>query len=337
MADLERAAVAVLPAAVGDYYGTGARDEATLRANEAAWAAWWFRPRRLTGVSDVALATSLLGRSVAHPVVVGPSAGHAMAHPDGELATARAVAALGGTLILSTSSNVSVEEVGAIPGLDLWFQLYPFEDQALTDALVGRAVAAGARAIVLTVDVTSEADTHARPVGGFVDPPLPWAHHDGRSSILRRLDWDWACALAERAGLPIVLKGILHPDDVSRAADLGFPAVVVSNHGGRTLDGAIPTAFALPACAEAATDRIEVYVDSGIRRGGDVLRALALGARAAIVARPILWGLALGGEPGARTIIGRLVRELAEDMAFADVADVRAVPRDLVVDGRMPS
>jgi 4-hydroxymandelate oxidase len=257
-----------------------------------------------------------------------------MAHPDGELATARAVAALGGALVLSTSSNRSVEEVGAVPGLELWFQLYPFADQALTDGLVRRAVDAGARAIVLTVDVTSEADTHARPRGGFVDPPLPWAHHDGRSAILRRLDWDWATALATRCSVPVVLKGLLHPDDVVRAADLGFAGVIVSNHGGRTLDGAVPTAMALPACAEAAGDRMEVYVDGGIRRGGHVLKALALGARAAVVARPLLWGLALGGEDGARAVIARLVRELAEEMAFADVADVRSVPRDLVVDAR---
>jgi 4-hydroxymandelate oxidase len=334
MAELERAASDVLPPDVHAYFTTGARDERTVRENESAWDAWWFQPRRLTGVSEVSLETTLLGRTVAHPIIVGATAGHGMAHPDGELATARAVAALGGTLILSTSSNRSVEEVGAVEGIDLWFQLYPFADPSLTDGLVGRAVAAGARAVVLTVDITSEADTHARPRGGFVDPPMPWAHHDGRSPILRRLDWAWASALLERAGVPVVLKGLLHPDDVAEAAQRGFAGVIVSNHGGRTLDGAIPTALALEPCAEAAGGRIEVYVDGGVRRGGDVLKALALGARAAVVARPILWGLALGGEAGARTVIGRVIRELGEDMALADVADVRAVPRDLVVEAR---
>lgn len=331
MGELERAAAARLSGMVHGYYATGARTERTLRENEAAWDAWWLRPRRLTGVADISLSTTLLGRPVAHPVIVGPSAGHAMAHPDGELATARAVTALGGTLVLSTSSNLSVEEVAAVPGLDLWFQLYPFEDRSLTEGLVRRAVGAGARAIVLTVDVTSEADTHARPVGGFVDPPLPWAHHDGRSAILRHLDWPYARWLADLAGVPVVLKGILHPDDVARAADEGFAGVIVSNHGGRTVDGLMPTALALPGCAAAAAGRLEVYVDGGIRLGGHVLRALALGARAVLVARPILWGLALGGEAGARVVLERLLRELAEDMAFADVADVTALPADLLV------
>lgn len=343
MADLERAAAARLSEQVHGYYATGARAERTLRHNEAAWDAWWLRPRRLSGVSEVSLATTLLGRPVRHPIVVGPSAGHAMAHPDGELATARAVASLGGTLILSTSSNVAVEEVAAVPGLDLWFQLYPFEDRALTEGLVRRAVDAGARAIVLTVDVTSPADTHARPPGGFVDPPLPWAHHSGSPAILRRLDWAYASWIAGIAGVPVVLKGILHPDDVTRAATEGYAGVVVSNHGGRTVDGLVPTAIALRDCAAAAAaaaraaaaaaaeGRLEVYVDGGIREGGHVLRALALGARAVLVARPVLWGLALDGEAGARAILARLLRELSEDMAFADVADVTAVPADLLV------
>jgi 4-hydroxymandelate oxidase len=334
MAEIEQAAASRLPDDVYGYYATGARDERTARENEAAWDAFWLRPRRLTGVSDVRLGTTLLGRAAAHPVIVGPSAGHAMAHPDGELATARAVAALGGVLILSTSSNHSVEEVAAVPGLDLWFQLYPFEDRAVTERLVRRAVDAGARAIVLTVDVTSEADTHARPAGGFVDPPLPWAHHDGHGRILRRLDWDYARALAATCGVPVLLKGILHPDDAARAAEEGFAAIVVSNHGGRTLDGAIPSALALPDCVGAAGARLEVYVDGGVRRGSDVLKALALGARGVLLARPVLWALALEGEAGVRAMLGRLLRELTEDMAFADVADANAVPSDLVVPAR---
>lgn len=335
IADLERAAAEVLTANVHGYYATGARDQRTLLENEAAWGAWWFRPRRLTGVHEVSLATTLLGRPATHPIIVAPSAGHRMAHPEGELGTARAVAAHGGTLILSTSSNVPIEEIGAIAGLTLWFQLYPFADLDFTDALVRRAVAAGAQAIVLTVDVTSEADSHTLPLGGFRTPAdITWALHSGAGHILPHLDWDYAKRVADVGGVPVILKGILHPDDAVKAADEGFPAVVVSNHGGRTLDSAIPTAIALPDVVAAAAGRVEVYVDSGIRRGGDVLKALGLGARAALVARPILWGLALGGGAGATTVLGRLLRELREDMAFADVADVQAIPHDLVVPAR---
>jgi 4-hydroxymandelate oxidase len=238
-------------------------------------------------------------------------------------------------MILSTSSNTAVEEVAAVSGLRLWFQLYPFADQAATDALVRRAVDAGAQAIALTVDVPSDADTHPLPLGGFRTPEgITWALHGGDVQILKRLDWDYARREADVGGVPEVLKGILHPDDVGRAADEGFPAVVVSNHGGRTLDAAIPTAIALPDIVAAAGDRVEVYVDGGIRRGGDVLKALGLGARAVLVARPVLWGLALGGADGATTILGRLLRELREDLHFADVADVRAIPDGLVVPAR---
>jgi 4-hydroxymandelate oxidase len=335
MPELEAAAATVLSANVHGYYATGARDQRTIGENVAAWGAWWLRPRRLTGVHDISLATTLLGRPARHPIIVAPSAGHRMAHPDGELGTAQAVAAHGGTMILSTSSNTDIEEVGAVAGLTLWFQLYPFADLEFTDALIRRAVAAGAEAIVLTVDVTSDADTHTLPLGGFHTPPdITWALHHGAGTILERLDWDYAKRVADVGGVPVILKGILHPDDAVRAADEGFPAIVVSNHGGRTLDAAIPTAMALPDVVAAADGRIEVYVDSGIRRGGDVLKALGLGARAALVSRPILWGLALGGAAGATTVLGRFIRELSEDMAFADVADVRAIPRDLVVPAR---
>ncbi len=335
VADLELAAAERMDSAGWAYYATGARDERTLRENDAAWDDWWWRPRRLTGAWDASIATTLLGRDVPHPIIVAPSALHALAHPDGELATARAVASLGGTMVLSTNSSVPVEAVASVPGLDLWFQLYPFEDEQQTHRLVGRARDAGARAIVLTVDVTSDADTAARPPGGFAVQGVRFAHHGGEPG-LRHLTWAWADRLRDTCGLPVVLKGILHPDDSARAAAEGYAGIVVSNHGGRKLDGSIPTAFALTECVSAAEGRIEVFVDGGIRRGGHALIALALGARGALVARPILWGLALDGEAGARTILGRLVRELAEDAALADIQDIRAIPPDILVSSGAP-
>lgn len=335
-AAIERAAAAILPTDVFEYYATGARDERTIDENVAAWAHWWLQPRRLTGVSEASTATTILGRPVSHPVIVAPTAGHGFAHPDAELATARAAASLGGVFILSTSSNVPLEDVAAVPGLDLWFQLYAFADEARTDTLLGRAVDVGARAIVLTVDVVSEADVRARPEGGFEPPAdMTWAHHDGRSAIHKQLDWAFVRRLRERTPVPVVVKGILHPDDAIRAADEGVAAVIVSNHGGRFLDGSIPTALALPTITEALDDSIEVYVDGGVRRGGDFLRGLALGARAALIGRPILWGLAIDGQDGVHTVLARLIRELAEDAAFAGVADVTEVPRDLVIENSL--
>jgi 4-hydroxymandelate oxidase len=330
-AELEAAAEAVLDANVFGYYVTGAREERTLVENVSAWDSWWIRPRRLTGLGEVSTRTTLLGREVAHPVIVGPSAGHRMATPAGELATARAVAALGGAMIVSTSMNVPVEEIGSVPGLDLWFQLYPLADTQRNDRMIRRALDAGARAIVLTVDVSCFEDTHARPLGGFQDPGVGYPMYDDMHEGLRAMDWAFARRLVDTYRVPVVLKGILHPDDAVRAADEGCAAIVVSNHGGRTLDSAIPTAVALPEVVDAAAGRLEVYVDSGIRRGGHVLKALALGARAALVVRPIVWGLAVGGEDGARTVLARIIRELVEDMAFSEVADATSVPRDLLV------
>jgi 4-hydroxymandelate oxidase len=329
--ELEAAAEQVLDANVFGNFVTGAREERTLIENVAAWDSWWLRPRRLTGLGDVSTRTTLLGREVAHPVIVGPSAGQRMATPAGELATARAVAALGGTMIASTSMNVPVEEVASVPGLDLWFQLYPLADTQRNDRMIRRALGAGARAIVLTVDVSCFEDTHARPIGGFKDPGIGYPMYDDIHEGLRGMDWAFARRLVTTYGVPVVLKGILHPDDAVRAADEGCAGIVVSNHGGRTLDSAVPTAVALPEVAAAAAGRLEVYVDSGIRRGSHVLKALALGARAALVVRPILWGLAVGGEDGARTVLARILRELVEDMAFSEVSSATAVPRDLLV------
>ncbi len=327
---LEEAAARVMHPDAWSYYSTGAGDERTLRANERAWDSWWWRPRRLTGAWDADISTTLLGRNVAHPIIVGPSALHGLAHPDAELATARAVASMGGTMLLSTNSTVAVEDVGRVPGIDLWFQLYPFEDERITQRLVGRARDAGVRSIVLTVDVTSNADPSTRPFGAFTGLSVQFAHHAGEP-ILQNLTWAWADRLRDTCGLPVVLKGILHPDDARRAASAGYAGIVVSNHGGRKLDGSVATAVALPECVEAADGRLEVFVDGGIRRGGQALIALALGARAVMVARPILWGLALDGEEGVRTILARLVRELADDAALADIASVRDItPGSLV-------
>jgi 4-hydroxymandelate oxidase len=329
--EIEAFAANLLPSFAHDYYASGARDEQTFRGNLAAWGRWWLVPRMLTDVSKVSLETSVLGHPISVPLIVAPMASQRMAHPLGELATARAAAAAGTIMIVSTSTTTPIEEIGAVPGLRFFYQLYPWSDYDATIAMVDRAIAAGAKAIVLTVDVSVDIDPKRRPRGGLVAPD--WVtypmHHEG-ASILLSLDWAYFKRLRDHVKVPIVLKGILHPDDARKAIDAGADAIDVSNHGGRTLDGAIPTAEILPEIVEAVDGRVEVLVDGGIRRGVDILRALALGARAAVVGRPFLWGLAVGGEEGSRRIFSILTNELRQDAAYSGVTDVRTVPRDLV-------
>jgi isopentenyl diphosphate isomerase/L-lactate dehydrogenase-like FMN-dependent dehydrogenase len=285
----------------------------------------------LIDVSRVSLATTILGHPIALPIMVAPMAAQRMAHPDGELATARAAAAAGTIMVVSTSTMVPIEEIGAVPGVAFWFQLYPFSDFEATVAMIERAIAAGAKAVCLTVDVASAIDPKQRPRGGMITPEwVTYPMHPPVAETEPALNWAYLERLRASISVPIVLKGILHPEDARRAVDAGAAAIVVSNHGGRTLDGAIPTAEILPEVAEAVDGRVELLVDGGIRRGSDVLRALALGARAVLVGRPFLWGLAINGEAGQRRIFSLLRDELEEDARFCGVPDLTAVPRDLV-------
>ena len=331
LAEIETFAAGLLPTNALDYYASGARDEQTFRGNLAAWGRWWFVPRMLIDVSQVSLGTTILGHPIALPVMIAPMASQRMAHPDGELATARAAAAAGTIMVVSTSTMVPIEEIGAVPGVNFWFQLYPFIDFEQTVAMIERALAAGAKAVCLTVDVASPIDPKRRPRGGIINPSwVTYPMHPPLNDMEPSLNWAYLERLQARISAPIVLKGILHPDDAKRAVDAGAAAIVVSNHGGRTLDGAITTAEILPEVAEAVDGRVELLVDGGIRRGGDVLRALALGARAVLVGRPFLWGLAINGDAGQRRIFSLLRNELEEDARFCGISDLTAVPRDLV-------
>jgi len=235
-------------------------------------------------------------------------------------------------MIVSTSTMVPIEELAAVPDVAFWFQLYPFPDFEETVAMIDRAVAAGAKAICLTVDVASHIDPKRRPRGGLVTPewvtyPMHPLHAEDTLDVL---DWPYLERLRSRFQVPIVLKGILHPADALAAADAGIQAIIVSNHGGRTLDGAIPTAEILPEIADAVGDRMEILVDGGIRRGVDVIRALALGARAVLIGRPFLWGLAIAGQAGQNRVFATLRDELEQDARHCGIADLQAVPRDLV-------
>ncbi|MFG3055687.1 alpha-hydroxy acid oxidase [Kitasatospora sp. NPDC048239] len=337
LADIERAAFATVPKDVWDFVAGGSGRELTLAANRSALDGVHLVPRILRDVSGCTAGTTLLGRGAALPLAVAPVAYHRLLHPEGELATARAARRAGVPFTIGTLSSYPLEEVAAAAGRS-WFQLYWLRDEARLFDLVARAEEAGCEALMLTVDVPwmgrrlrdirnrfslpadvtaanlsagtgSEAHT-ARPGASAV------AAHTS-VAMTEALTWEHVERLRARTRLPLILKGILDPEDARLAADHGVDALVVSNHGGRQLDGAVPAATMLPAVREAVGDRVEVLFDSGIRTGTDVLKALALGASGVLLGRPLLWGLAVGGEAGADTVLRLLAEEIRDALGLA--------------------
>ncbi|MBV8953852.1 MAG: alpha-hydroxy-acid oxidizing protein [Solirubrobacterales bacterium] len=322
VADLERIATDTLAEGALAYYAGGAGSELTLRENLAAWQRLRILPRVLVGAGERDPSIELLGRRRPHPLIVAPVAYQGLAHPDAELATARAAAATGTIMSLSTFANASIEAVAqAAPDAPRWFQLYVFRDRGFSRELVARAEAQGYEALVITADL---------PVVGVRERelrfPVEVAGAATPGDLSERIDPDlkWAdvARIATDTALPVLVKGILSPADAALAAEHGARGVVVSNHGGRQLDTVVPAAEALAPVVQAAGEDLEVLVDGGIRRGTDVLKALALGARAVLVGRPVLWGLAAGGEQGVRQAIEILLGEL--DVALALSGAVRA-------------
>ena len=342
--EFEVLARARLDPPVYDYYAGGAEDEVTVRGNREAFRRIPLRYRVLVDVGRVETSAEILGTALAFPVVVAPTALHRLANPEGEKATARAAAAAGTLMTLSTVSSVPLEEVAAsAPGGARWFQLYCYERREDTEALVARAERAGFRALVLTVDLPilgrRERDLRHRfevPADAApAHPPRRPRAESGQwplSSIVGEpsLSWTDLAWLRGISKLPLVLKGIVRGDDAARALDAGAAAIWVSNHGGRQLDTAIPTADALPEIVAAVRGRVPIVVDGGIRRGTDVVKALALGATVAAVGRPVLWGLAAGGEAGVGAVLRMLRDETALAMALAGCRDISEIDRTLV-------
>jgi 4-hydroxymandelate oxidase len=348
--ELEERARGELEPSTFDYYAGGSHDEITLRENVAAYGRVRLHHRVLVDVSRRSMATTVLGAHVRLPVLIAPTAFHKLAHADGEVATVRAAGAQGTVMVLSSLSNTPVEDVVREATGPVWFQLYVYRDRAATEAVIARAEAAGCGAIVLTVDApligTRERDVRnhfALPPGLSVANMLPAGYgtiavRPGESGlaayIAEMLDpslaWRDVAWLRSRTKLPLVLKGIVRADDARRAVDAGVSAIVVSNHGGRQLDTSPPTIEVLARVADAVQGRCEVMVDGGVRRGTDVLKALALGARAVLLGRPVLWGLALGGQAGVERVLEILGREIDLAMALAGCASLDDVTRDLV-------
>lgn len=321
--DFEAAARERLDPGAYGYMAGGAGDEHTLRENRAAFERWELRPRVLVDISSVSTTATVLGTEVALPVLVAPTAFHRLAGPEAELPMARAAAAAGTIMTLSTLSSVTPAELAAAAaGAPQWFQLYWSRDRGFTQELLEGAAEAGFSAVMLTVDlpVAGRRERDVRAQFALPDdlqlPNLPislrredfhTALHQAVDDTLTWRDLEW---LRSVCPLPLVLKGILTSEDALLAAEHGAAAVVVSNHGGRQLDGVPPTLDVLPEVVEAVGERVEVLLDGGIRRGVDVLKALALGARATLSGRSVLWGLAANGEEGAVRVLELLRREL---------------------------
>jgi 4-hydroxymandelate oxidase len=344
VADFERIAEQRIPPDVWCYFAGGAGDEVTLRANRIAFSRWQFRPRVLVDVSNVTTETELLGHTLSMPILVAPTALHALLTADGECAAARAAAAAGTLMCVSTITTRSHPEIrDAAPGAPRWQQVYILEDRGRTEAHLDEAADCGYSAVVLTVDTPFWGRRERDLRLGFRIPsdlPLPYVANEPEQReagiayvpVSPSVSWDDVEWLAGRAGLPVVVKGVLTGEDARLAVEHGAAAVVVSNHGGRQLDSAPASLDALPEAVEAVAGRVPVLMDGGVRRGGDVLKALALGASAVLVGRPVLYGLAVGGQEGARRVLELLADETGRGLALlgctrpADVSRAHVQP-----------
>jgi 4-hydroxymandelate oxidase len=349
LTEYEEAASALLPRMAFDYIARGSGDEVTLRANREAFSRWSILPRVLRGVTSPDLHATVLGRRIDLPVLLAPVGFHRLVHDEGEKASARAARVAGTIFIASTGSTCAMEEVAPQAG-PWWFQLYVFRDRDITRELVRRAERLGAEALVVTVDTpvagrreADERNRFALPEGvtwaNFTDvgPEFMTEIPEGSSltayiagsfeSALSWADFDWLVSITS---LPLILKGILHPDDARMAVEHGARGIVVSNHGGRQLDSAIASLDAFPAVAEAVGDRAEVLLDGGVRRGTDVIKALALGAKAVLIGRPYIWGLAVAGEDGVRRVLDLLATELVRDLTLCGIGSIQEMDTSLL-------
>jgi 4-hydroxymandelate oxidase len=332
MADYEAEALAALDPVFADFFIGGAQTESTTRANLEAFERVRLLPRILRGNAERDLSVEVFGRPLSLPVMVSPTGFHKLAHPEGEAAMARGVAEAGTVLMLALASTMTLEDVAkaareAAPDPTLWFQIYLQPDQDFTASLIRRAESAGYHALVITCDSPVFGLRERDHRNGFRDLPpglacenmREAADHPGRPRSITmsgEFTWDTVGWLRERTRLPIVLKGLLNPEDARLAVRHGADAVMVSNHGGRQLDGLPATLDALPAVAAAVAGRIPVILDGGVRRGTDIVRALALGATAVSIGRPPLWGLALDGADGVRAVLDLLREDFDRAMAL---------------------
>ena len=324
--DYERAAKERIPPAAWEYIHSGAGDEHTLRWNREAYSQIRLSPRVLVNVSQVDTRVKLLDYELAHPILLAPVAAQSIAHPDGEVAVAKGARDAHAGMVLSSYTSKTVEEVVAVGPAPLWFQLY-MQERAPTHELMSRVVAAGCTAMCMTVDTPTLGARDRMARSGFQYPELPYRHTQPGDN---GCTWDDVAWARETVDVPVLLKGILHPDDAELAIQAGAAGIVVSNHGGRNLDTVPPTIEVLPRIVDRVAGRVPVLVDGGIRRGTDVLKAIALGATAVLIGRPYVYGLAVNGAAGVTAVIDILKRELEQAMALTGRSTLTAVDRSVI-------
>ena len=349
--DFEKSMNCTLETSAIDYYQSGALDEHTLKENISAFQRIQFLPRVLKNVSHVNTNTTFAGQQLNTPIIFSPTAFLGMAHEDGELAVARAAKNTETIMICSTLSNYPIEEITASTQASVWFQLYAYKDRQATLSLIQRAKHAGCKALVLTVDAPflgrREQDirnqfqlpSHLNIANLFSNDHSSLPSKDGHSGLAhyfenlidKSLTWrdiDW---LKRESDMPVYLKGILHPRDAQLAVEHGIDGIIVSNHGGRQLDGSISSIDALPKISRAVNKQIPIILDGGIRRGSDVLKALALGAETVGIGRPVIWGLSHSGQEGVESIVNILTSELNLAMALVGCPDIQSISSDILV------
>ncbi|KAK3745677.1 hypothetical protein QZH41_019005, partial [Actinostola sp. cb2023] len=344
--DLERKAKQTLSEDALKYYAGGADEEVTLRDNVDAFKRFRLRPRMLRGISQVDLSTTVLGQTVSMPICVAPTGFHRLAHPDGELATARACDKSGTLMVLSIFSTTPIADiVNATPTALHWQQLYILKDKENVKTVIRQAEQSRFKALVITVDAPVMGNRRAISKPGFfqslgLSPPLirEISHKMNlkpEQLFIKHINWDSISWIKSLTKLPVIVKGIMTAEDARLAVQHGVDAIIVSNHGGRQLDGVLAAIDALPEVISAVNGQIEVYMDGGVRLGTDVLKALALGARAVFIGRPVLWGLAYQvtyrtGDQGVHKVLELLRRELTTAMILSGCSSVADIPASLV-------
>jgi 4-hydroxymandelate oxidase len=345
LTDFEPLAKAKIPPMGWEYMTAGAADELTLKWNSQAYQRLRLKPRILVDVSQLDTSIVLLGRQHSVPILLAPVASHKLYHPEGEIATARGASAADVTLVVTTPASTSLEDVAAAAKTSLWFQVYVQRDRGFTRALLQRAEKAGYQALCLTVDSPVFGARNREERAHVKYPGLPNLKGlaEGKAGVYLAkgqdiyspisdptVTWKTIEWMRSVTKLPIVAKGVLNPDDAELAIKSGVAAIIVSNHGGRNLDTLPPTIEVLPSVADKVAGRIPVLVDGGIRRGTDVLKALALGANAVLIGRPYIWGLGVDGEAGVTKVVNILRREFATAMALTGRTNIASIDRSVI-------
>ena len=329
--DLEAEAKRVMDPGAFAFISSGSDNQWTLHQNRAAFGRIAIRPQYLVGKPAPDLRINLLGQNLSMPIITTPMGAHGLAHQSAELGTARGTGEAGTLMTVSTAANHTIEDIAAATKGPKWFQLYLADDLNKSRELLKRAEAAGYTAVVLAIDAFAPGSSDATMRIGFQFPPHLQLVNSGSSTFKKSLSWDDVKFVQNNTKLPLVLKGVLTPEMARKALAHGVAAIQVSNHGGRQLDGVSAAIDALPGVADVVKGKVPIIMDSGIRRGTDVFKALSLGANAVAIGRPVLYGLSLGGWMGVKSVYDRLQAELTRDMLIAGIGSVKEFRRDYVM------